>query len=160
MTLRLPYWKHSPGAYQAMMEVEKALHAGGVDHKLLHLLKLRVSQINGCAYCIDMHWKDCRAAGESEQRLYSLDCWRECPWYTEPERAVLAWAEAITCIADPHVAHAMDPLYDAVRAHFDEQQTSDITWAIASINAWNRMGIALRSEPGRYQPPKARGQQH
>lgn len=150
MKLRLPYWKLSAATYNAMMEADKSLYAGTLDAKLLHLLKLRVSQINGCAYCIDMHWKDCRALGETEQRLYSLDAWRECPWYTDKERAMLAWAEAITNITD---GHAPDALYDQLRANFTEQECSDLTWAAATINAWNRMGIALRSEPGRYKAP-------
>ncbi len=152
MKLRLPYWKLSPNTYKAMVEADNALYAGTLDAKLLHLLKLRVSQINACAYCIDMHWKDCRALGETEQRLYSLDSWRECPWYTDKERAMLAWAEAITNINDHHTGHAPDNLYDDLRANFTDQECSDLTWAAATINAWNRMGIALRSEPGRYQP--------
>jgi len=154
MKLRLPYWKLSAATYNAMMEADKSLYNGNLEPKLLHLLKLRVSQINGCAYCIDMHWKDCIAHGESDQRLYSLDAWRECPWYTDQERAALAWAEAITNINDPHHGHAPDNLYNDLRAQFNETQCSDLTWACATINAWNRMGIALRSEPGRYKAPK------
>lgn len=151
MKLRLPYWKLSPGVYKALMDAEKAVHASGLDPKLLHMLKLRVSQINGCAFCIDMHWKDSREAGETDQRLYSLDAWRECPWYSDKERAALAWAEAITKITD---GHAPDDLYNELRRHFNEQEASDLTWACALINAWNRMGIALRSEPGLYKPTK------
>jgi AhpD family alkylhydroperoxidase len=112
-------------------------------------VKLRASQMNGCAYCIDMHWKDARAAGESEQRLYGLDAWEESPYYSDRERAALAWTEALTFISDHHVP---DAVYEAVRPHFSEKELSDLTWAIAAINAWNRVAIALRSTPGTYKP--------
>jgi AhpD family alkylhydroperoxidase len=141
----------APGAYQAMLGVERYLRSSGLDHALLHLIKLRASQINGCAYCIDMHWKDARAGGESEQRLYGLDAWRESPWYTDRERAALEWTEALTLIAD---THAPDAAYDALRSQFNEKETADLTLAIATINAWNRLAIAMRSEPGKYQPAK------
>ena len=137
-------------AYKAMLALEGYLAQSTIDHKLLHMLKLRASQINGCAYCIDMHWKDARAAGESEQRLYGLDAWEESPYYTDRERAALAWIEAVTKVADTHVP---DSVYDLVRSHFNEQEIVDLTWAAAAINAWNRLAIALRSEAGKYQPP-------
>jgi AhpD family alkylhydroperoxidase len=113
------------------------------------MIKLRASQINGCAYCIDMHWKDARAVGESEQRLYGLDAWREAPYYTDRERAALEWTEALTDVTD---GHAPDAVYDAVRGHFSDKELVDLTWAIAAINAWNRVAIAFRSEAGSYRP--------
>src|SRR5262249_4365296 len=113
------------------------------------LLKLRCSQINGCAYCIDMHWKEARVAGESEQRLYGLDAWQESPYYEGRERAALAWAEAVTRITDGHVP---DPVYEKVRDTFTEKALADLTLAVATINAWNRVAIASRAEPGKYQP--------
>ena len=113
------------------------------------MVKLRASQINGCAYCIDMHWKDARAVGESEQRLYGLAAWEESPYYTDRERAALAWTEALTNLADGHVS---DAAYDAVRAQFAEKEVADLTWAVAAINAWNRVAIASRAEPGKYTP--------
>ncbi|HVW68937.1 MAG TPA: carboxymuconolactone decarboxylase family protein, partial [Steroidobacteraceae bacterium] len=116
---------------------------------LLHLIKLRASQINGCAYCIDMHSKDARAAGESEQRLYALDAWRETPFYTERERAALEWTEAVTLVTEGHVP---DAVYDAVRKHFQGDDLVNLTLAITTINAWNRLSIAFRAVPGTYQP--------
>src|SRR5512135_591402 len=103
MERRIDYGAASPKAYEAMLGLERHLRTCGLDQKLLHLVKLRVSQMNGCAYCVDMHWKDLRAAGESEQRLYELDAWREAPFYTERERAALAWAEGVTRLEDGHV---------------------------------------------------------
>jgi AhpD family alkylhydroperoxidase len=144
----------APGAYRAMYGLEQYLQGCGLEESLLHLIKLRASQINGCAYCIDMHWKDLRAAGEEEQRLYSLDAWRECPYYTERERAALAWTEAVTLVAGGHVP---DSVYEETRPHFDEKELADLTLAVAAINAWNRLSIASRAVPGTYQPAKARG---
>jgi AhpD family alkylhydroperoxidase len=118
---------------------------------LLLLVQLRASQINGCAYCLDMHWKDLRAAGENEQRLYSLDAWRECPYYSERERAALSWTEAVTLLAGGHVP---DVVHEEARAHFAEKELADLTLAIAAINAWNRLSIAARLRPGTYQPAK------
>ena len=146
---RFNYARSAPGAYQAMAGLERYLHACSLEQPLIHLVKLRASQLNGCAYCIDMHWKDLRAGGESEQRLYALDAWRECPWYTDRERAALAWTEAVTLVADGNVP---DAVYEEVKPHFDERQLSDLTFAIATINAWNRLSIAARTEPGTYQP--------
>ena len=114
-----------------------------------NLLKLRASQLNGCAYCIDMHAKDLRAAGDTEQRLYSLDAWQECPYYTDRERAALAWTEAVTMLA-PH--HVSDVMYANMRQQFSEKEAADLTVAIATINAWNRLAIAARTPPGTYQP--------
>ncbi len=150
MQHRMNYPKAAPEAFKAMMGVEAYLHQCGLEPSLLHMLKLRASQINGCAYCIDMHWQDCRAAGESEQRLYALDAWRESPFYTDRERAALAWCDALTHVAR---THAPDEDFAAVRAHFDDKQLADLTWVIAAINAWNRMAIAFRAVPGKYRPP-------
>jgi AhpD family alkylhydroperoxidase len=114
-------------------------------------MKLRASQINGCAYCLDMHWKDLRAIGESEQRMYSLDAWRECPYYTDRERAALAWTEAVTKISN---GQAEDSVYEEVKKHFNDRELADLTVAVATISAWNRLAIASRMEPGTYQPEK------
>ena len=151
MEPRLDYIKLSSGGYKAMLGLELYLNHSGLDKKLLHMIKLRVSQMNGCAFCIDMHWKDLQAAGESEQRMYSLDAWRETPYYTDRERAALAWAEAVTKITD---GHASDEVYEATRLHFTEQELSDLTFAVTTINAWNRLSIAFRVVPGTYRVPK------
>lgn len=121
----------------------------GLEHSLLELVKTRVSQINGCAYCIDMHTKDARAAGETEQRLYGLSAWHEAPYYSDRERAALAWAEAITNISQ---THASDAEYEAARAHFGEEELVKLTMAIITINGWNRLAIAFRPEVGIYKP--------
>jgi AhpD family alkylhydroperoxidase len=141
----------APGAYKAMLGLEQYLHGCGLEESLIHLIKLRASQINGCAYCLDMHWKDLRAIGETEQRLYSLNAWRECPFYTDRERAGLAWTEAVTLLTSGHVS---DLVYDETRMHFSEKELSDLTLAVATINAWNRLAIASRTAPGTYQPEK------
>ncbi len=147
--LRFNYAKTAPGVYDAMDALDRYLAGCGLEESLLHLVRLRASQINGCAYCLDMHWKDLRALGEGEQRLYSLDAWRECPYYTERERAALAWAEAVTLVAGDHVP---DAVYHAARPHFSDTDLSDLTLAAATINAWNRLSIAARLTPGAYQP--------
>jgi AhpD family alkylhydroperoxidase len=139
----------APGGYQAMLGLEKYLATCGLEANLVHLLKLRASQINGCAYCIDMHWKDLRAAGESEQRLYGLDAWEESPYYSDRERAALRWCEAVTRVADHHVP---DEVYEQVKPHFSEKELADLTVAVATINAWNRLAIASRTVPGSYKP--------
>jgi AhpD family alkylhydroperoxidase len=148
MKPRFNYGKVAPGTYEAMDALDSYLQACGLERSLLVLVQLRASQINGCAYCLDMHWKDLRAIGEGEQRLYSLDAWRECPYYTARERAALAWTEAVTLIAD---GHAPDAVFDGVRPHFTEKELSDLTLAIGTINAWNRLSIAARLVPGTYQ---------
>lgn len=147
MKPRMEYWKASPDGYKAMMAVERYLSDCGLERNLLHMVKLRVSQINGCAFCIDMHWKDARAAGESEQRLYGLDAWEESTYYSERERAALAWAEALTHIREGHVP---DSVYEAVRPHFSDKELADLSWGVAMINAWNRVAISFRSEAGKY----------
>jgi AhpD family alkylhydroperoxidase len=149
---RLNYAKAAPGVYDAMDALDRYVSQCGLEQDLLLLVQLRASQINGCAYCLDMHWKDLREIGETEQRLYSLDAWRECPYYTERERAALAWTEAVTSISS---SHAADPVYDAVRPHFTEKELADLTLAVAAINAWNRLSISARLVPGAYQPAKA-----
>ena len=141
----------SPEAIKAVLGLEKYLRGCGLEERLLDLIKLRASQINGCAYCLDMHWKDLRAAGETEQRLYSLDAWAECPYYTDRERAALAWTEAVTLVADGHVP---DAVYEQIRPFFSEKELGDLTLAVATINVWNRLNIAARTEPGTYQPGK------
>ena len=150
MDPRIDYPKVAPELFKAMMGVEAAVARGGAIEPILrHLVKLRASQINGCAYCIDMHWKDARALGESEQRLYGLSAWRESPYYTARERAALEWTEAVTLVAEGHVP---DHVYDAVRSHFSERELVELTWAVASINAWTRVAISMRSVPGAYRP--------
>ena len=149
MAERIDASKVDPGAYRAMFGLEKYVRESGLELSLLDLVKLRASQINGCAYCLDMHWKDARARGESEQRLYSLDAWRETSYYTERERAALAWTEAVTLIAATHVP---DELYEQVRQHFREEELVNLTLAVVAINGWNRLAISFRTEPGTYQP--------
>jgi AhpD family alkylhydroperoxidase len=149
MQSRIDAAKVAPGAYKALLGIEAYLHESGLELPLLHLIKLRASQINGCAYCLDMHWKDLRAIGESEQRLYSLDAWQEGPFYTDRERAALAWTEAVTRITEGHVP---DEVYERARGQFSEKELADLTLAVAAINAWNRLAISLRAVPGTYQP--------
>lgn len=151
MNARIDYLKVAHGVYDAMLGLEKYLHQCGLEETLIDLIKLRVSQINGCAYCIDMHWKDLRALGEREQRLYGLDAWEESPYYTDRERAALSWAEAVTNIRDGHVS---DDVYQQAREHFSEKELADLTLAVATINAWNRLAISARSVPGLYQPAR------
>lgn len=151
MEERIHYTKVAPGADHALLGLEHYLHDCGLETPLLHLIKLRASQINGCAYCLDMHWKDLRAIGENEQRLYSLDAWEESPYYTDRERAALLWTDTVTRVADTHVP---DEVYEKVKPHFSEKELADLTLAIATINAWNRLAISARTTPGTYQPAK------
>ena len=152
MEPRIKYPKVGRGAIEALLGVEKYLQACGIETKLLDLIRLRASQINGCAYCIDMHWKDLRAAGETEQRLYGLDAWEESPYYSDRERAALMWTEAVTNIQEGHVP---DSVYEQVQKFFTEEELPDLTLAITAINSWNRLNIAARTVPGTYQPAKA-----
>jgi len=154
---RIDYDKVAPGAFRAMLGLEKYLHGCGLETSLLHLIKMRASQINGCAYCLDMHSKDARAEGETEQRLYLLDAWREAPFYTERERAAFAWTEALTLISENHVP---DEVYNHARQHFSEQELVDLSLAVVTINAWNRLAISFRSEAGEYQPATAKATTH
>ncbi len=139
-----------------MYGLEKYVRQSGLEHSLLELVKTRASQINGCAYCIDMHTKDARALGETEQRLYGLSAWRETPFYSERERAGLEWTEALTLISQNHVP---DELYERVRQQFTEAELINLTLAVVAINGWNRLAISFRSVPGSYQrtPAKAGG---
>jgi len=139
----------------AMMGVEGAIKAGGLEPLLLHLVKMRASQINGCAYCLDMHSKDLRALGESEQRIYCLDAWGESPFYTDRERAALTWTEAVTDLVGG--GHVPDSVYEQAKAHFNEEELEILTLAVAAINFWNRVTIPLRAVAGSYQPAKEVG---
>jgi AhpD family alkylhydroperoxidase len=139
----------SSEAYRAMLGVEKALAKSSIEKPLREMVKLRVSQINCCAFCIDMHWKDARAAGESEQRLYGLSAWREGPYYTDRERAALLLAEHLTQIAGRPLP---DNVFEEVVKHFSDQEQVDLCWAIAAINTWNRVSIGTRTVAGSYQP--------
>ena len=135
---RFDYGKVAPGAYHAMSGLERYLHECGMEESLLHLIKLRASQLNGCAYCLDMHWKDLKAIGEQDQRLYELDAWEECPFYSERERAALAWTEAVTHVAESRVP---DQVYNEVREHFSEKEMADLTLAVATINGLQQVGL-------------------
>jgi AhpD family alkylhydroperoxidase len=147
MEPRIDYRRLKQEPLKALLAMEEYIAGCGLDHKLVHLLKLRASQINGCAYCIDMHSIDARAAGESEQRLYALDAWRETPFFDERERAALAWIEAVTLVSQTHVP---DQVFEETKAHFSEQEIVDLTYIAATINAWNRLAISLRAVPGHY----------
>src|SRR5690242_8099789 len=150
MEPRLNPARVSPAGYQAMLGLEMFVRKESkLEPKLLELVKMRASQINGCAYCLDMHSKDARAEGETEQRLYALDAWRETPFYSARERAALAWTEALTLVAQ---THAPDDVFGEARAQFSEKELADLTLAIVAINGWNRIAIGFRSEPGTYQP--------
>jgi AhpD family alkylhydroperoxidase len=145
MEARFDYTKAAPGIPRALSEAERYLSTCSLEEDLVNLVRLRVSQINGCAFCIDVYWKEARAFGEREQRLYGLDAWRESPYYSERERAALAWTEAVTLISETHVP---DSLYEEVRPHFSFGELSDLTFAISITNAWNRLSIATRREAG------------
>ena len=153
MEPRLDYTKASPEAYRAMAQLEAVVRNSGLDAKLLELVKIRASQLNGCAYCIDMHTKDARSKDETEQRIYALDAWRETPFFSETERAALAWTEALTNIQQ---GHAPEAVYQEVSRHFNEAEIMSLTLAITTINAWNRIAIAFRLVPGSYQAIPAR----
>ena len=149
MQPRLNYNKIAPEAVKAMQGLEKYVRQSGLEHSLIELVKLRASQINRCAFCIDMHYIDARASGESEQRLYSLNAWREAPFYTGRERAALAWTEAVTVLTDGFVP---DEVYEHVRQHFTEAELVNLTMAVIAINGWNRLSVSFRSVPGNYKP--------
>ena len=134
-------------AAKALIALQQAIETSGLDHSLSELVKIRASQINGCAYCIDMHTTDARALGETEQRIYALSAWRETPFFTPRERAALAWTESLTLLSQTHVP---DEVYDEVRAHFEEKELVLLTWAVVAINAWNRIAISFRNVPGTY----------
>jgi AhpD family alkylhydroperoxidase len=149
MKPRIEYSRVAPGAYEAMLQVQKYVDNSGLERSLMELVKMRASQINGCAYCLDMHSKDARALGETEQRLYGLNAWHESPFYTERERAALAWTEALTLVSE---THAPDEAYEQARRQFSEKELADLTMVIVVINGWNRLAIGFRSVAGAYQP--------
>ncbi|HEY0969351.1 MAG TPA: carboxymuconolactone decarboxylase family protein [Gemmatimonadales bacterium] len=149
MEQRIDYTRVAPGALGAMLELERYVRESGLEHSLVHLVKFRASQINGCAYCLDMHSKDARAGGESEQRLHTVSAWREAPFYTARERAALEWTEALTLI---HQHGAPDDLYERVREEFTEKEIVDLTMVVVAINGWNRLAIPFRAPVGSYQP--------
>lgn len=146
---RLDYNQTDPKSIKGMLELEKYIAGSGLEKSLYELIKLRASQINGCAYCIDMHSKDARKAGETEQRLYTLSAWRETSFYSERERAALAWTEAMTLISENDIP---DSLYALVTEHFNEKEHLALSMAIVAINGWNRLAIGFRKEPGSYNP--------
>ncbi len=156
MAQRLDYAHTAPQGLAALRNLQAYVDGCGLEHSLLKLVKTRASQINGCAYCLDMHTKDARAEGESEQRLYVLSAWHEAPFYSERERAALGWTEALTRIASGPIE---DELYEHVRRHFSEKEIADLTLAVIAINAWNRLAIPFRTPVGSYQSRRA-GSQH
>jgi AhpD family alkylhydroperoxidase len=151
MKQRIDFPKASPAGFKVMLDFQAQVNASGLEYSLIELVKLRASQINGCAHCIDMHFKDARAAGETEQRLYLLNAWRESPFYSDRERAALEWTEALTLLTEGHVP---DAVYDSVRPHFSEEELVRLSLTIVAINGWNRLMVAFRKVPGSHQPAK------
>jgi AhpD family alkylhydroperoxidase len=149
MNTRINPMNVAPGILQAMLGLEKQVSKSGLDNRMLDLVRMRASQINGCAYCLDMHSKDARAAGETEQRLYGLNAWRETPYYSARERAALDWTEALTLVTEGHVP---DDVYERVRKEFSEDELAHLSLAIIAINGWNRLNVAARTVPGDYVP--------
>ncbi len=149
MQPRLKYTELAPEGYRAMSGLESYVRSTGLEPPLLELVKFRASQINGCAYCLDMHSKDARAGGETEQRLYTISAWHETPFFSDRERAALEWTEAVTRVSETHVP---DEVYERVRKHFTDKELVNLTFAIITINSWNRLAISFRSVPGTYQP--------
>ncbi len=149
MEPRIEHHRVAPRGLQAMLDLQKYVNESGLEHSLLELVKMRASQINGCAFCLDMHSKDARAAGETEQRLYLLDAWEETSLYSPRERAALQWTEAVTRVADGHVP---DEAFRAAREHFSEEELVNLTYALVAINGWNRLCIAFRVQAGTYRP--------
>lgn len=147
MTQRINLYEKGQGAVKALLGISGHLAKSSLEKTLLHLIEYRVSQINGCAYCLDMHSKDLRAEGETEQRIYCLAAWRETNFYTERERAALAWAEAVTILKENEVS---DEVYSQARQQFSEEELVDLTLAVTAINSWNRINIAFRTEAGTY----------
>jgi len=152
MQPRIDYRKFAPEALNAMLGLEKYISGCGLDPGLIHLIKMRASQINGCAYCLDMHSIDARALGETEQRLYTLDAWRETPFFNDRERAALEWTEAVTLISE---THAPDAAFEELKKYFTEKEILDLTIVATTINMWNRVAISTRAVPGRYHPAKS-----
>ena len=152
MTTRIDYGKVSPDGMKAMLGLERYVRTSGLERPLIELVKLRASYMNGCAYCVDMHSKDARAAGESEQRIYAVPVWRETPFFTPRERAALEWTEAVTDVGRTGVP---DHVYDVVRRHFKEEEIVNLTLAVVVINSWNRLAVSFRVPAGTYQPQAA-----
>ncbi|AMV40557.1 carboxymuconolactone decarboxylase family protein [Planctomyces sp. SH-PL62] len=150
MEARLDYAKLAPEPIRGLYAIGGHLAACGLESSLLELVKTRASQINGCAFCLDMHTQDARAHGETEQRLYALSAWRETPFYTDRERAALAWTEAVTRVSEG----VSDEVYEETRRHFNEKELADLTWAVVLINSWNRLAISFRVPPGTYKPSR------
>ena len=156
MNTRLRYTIAAPEAFKAMFQLSEYVRQSGLEESLLNLVDLRASQINGCAYCLDMHTKDARAGGENEQRLYLLPVWREArSFYSEREQAALEWTEAVTLVAEDHVP---DDVYERVRPHFTDEELANLTLAIATINSWNRLNVAFRTPAGSYKPRQREAQ--
>ncbi|WP_335871509.1 carboxymuconolactone decarboxylase family protein [Bacillus sp. 2205SS5-2] len=153
MEQRINYMKTNQEVFSLMIQLEEYKKKTGIDNKLIELIKIRASQINGCAYCLDMHTKDARANGETEQRIYCLNAWRESPFYLKEERLALELTEAVTDISANGVPN---DLYERVRLHFDEKQYIDLVTLIITINGWNRLAISINSVPGHYQPATAK----
>ncbi|HEY3785262.1 MAG TPA: carboxymuconolactone decarboxylase family protein [Steroidobacteraceae bacterium] len=149
MKSRIEMRHADPQVMQLLLAIESYLHRSSLGSPLLHLVKTRASQINGCAYCLDMHTKDARAEGESEQRLYALDAWRETPFFDKRERAALEWTEVVSRVSEDHVP---DDVYERVKEQFTERELIDLTLAVGNINTWNRLNIAFRTVPGNYRP--------
>ena len=147
MEARIDLMKANPGVIKAMLGLERQVRQAGLDHRLIDLVRMRASQLNGCAYCLDMHSKDARATGETEQRLFGLDAWRETPYYSARERAALEWTEALTLVAETRVP---DDVYERVREQFSEDELVHLSLAIVAINGWNRLNVAARTVPGNY----------
>ncbi len=148
MEARLEYARKSPAGYRAYLALNQFVQECGLEHSLLELVKIRASQLNGCAFCLDMHTLDARAAGETEQRLHLLAAWREAPFYSDRERAALAWTEAVTLVSETRVP---DDVFQEARRHFSEEELVNLTWAVVTINGWNRVAIAFRAQAGRHQ---------
>ncbi len=146
MQRRFDYQQLDCAGMKSLLDLERYLHACGLETLLLELVKIRASQINGCAYCLDMHTKDARAKGETEQRIYALNAWREAPFFTKRERAALDWTEAVTLVAETHVP---DAVYAHVKEHFSDEELLNLTMAVVAINSWNRFAISFRSVPAK-----------
>jgi AhpD family alkylhydroperoxidase len=144
MKQRIQYYAVAPKAVEAMRGLQAYVDGSGLEAALIELVKTRASQINGCAYCVDLHTRDARKAGEGEERLYALAVWRESPFFSARERAALAWCEAVTLIAHDHVP---DAVFEEARAHFSEKELVDLTFAVVAINGWNRLAVSFRQLP-------------
>lgn len=149
MEQRINYSKTAPKGIEILHSLENYIKSSGLEPSLLELVRMRASQINNCAYCIDMHTKDARSRGESEQRLYGLSAWRESPFYSERERTALAWTEAVTRVDEDQVP---DAIYEQARKNFGEKELTDLTFAVIAINSWNRLAVSFRTLPGSYKP--------